>query len=101
MKTLIGGILAAVLGVIGLAIWFDEFLELLAGAIPVMLLCGGALAIYLGYDELKEDVPAEKAEDVEKCKEDIDELKKEISSLKEEKKGKEGKEEKKGKVEKK
>jgi len=45
MKTLIGGAIAAVLGVIGLAVWFSAFLQLLAGAIPVMLLLGGCLAL--------------------------------------------------------
>ena len=52
MKTLIGGAVAAVLGLIGLSVWFGEFLQLLAGAIPVMLLLGGGLAIYLfGYQD--------------------------------------------------
>ena len=52
MKTLIGGAVAAVLGVIGLAVWFGEFLQILAGSIPIMLLLGGGLALYLGFDEL-------------------------------------------------
>ncbi|MGD9211200.1 MAG: hypothetical protein PVI90_10510 [Desulfobacteraceae bacterium] len=54
MKTLIGGAVASVLGLIGLAIWFKAFLQLLAGAIPIMLLLGGGLALYLGFDELKD-----------------------------------------------
>ena len=45
MKTLIGGAIAAVIGLIGLTIWFPAFLQLLAGAIPIMLLLGGGLAI--------------------------------------------------------
>jgi arginine exporter protein ArgO len=91
MKTLIGGAVAAVLGVIGLAVWFHAFLQLLAGVIPVMLLMGGGLALYLGFDELKDtwkkDAPeAEEAEeDPEKYKKEINDLKKEIESLKSEK----------------
>jgi hypothetical protein len=54
MKTLIGGAVASVLGLIGLALWFTAFLQLLAGAIPIMLLAGGGLALYLGFDELKD-----------------------------------------------
>ncbi|MFH2066772.1 MAG: hypothetical protein ABIK15_16355 [Pseudomonadota bacterium] len=54
MKTLIGGAIGAVLGIIGLAIWFGPFLQLLAGVIPSMLLLGGCLALYLGFDELKD-----------------------------------------------
>ena len=90
MKTLIGGAIAAVIGVIGLAIWFDAFLQLLAGAIPVMLLLGGCLALYLGFDELKDtwqkDTGVEPAagpeSEVEKYRKENEELKKEIESLK-------------------
>ena len=54
MKTLIGGAAAAVLGLIGVSVWFKEFLQLIAGALPIMLLMGGGLALYLGFDELKD-----------------------------------------------
>ena len=54
MKTLIGGAIAAVLGLIGISIWFNEFLQIIAGVLPVMLLLGGGLALYLGFDELKD-----------------------------------------------
>ena len=52
MKTLIGGAIAAALGLIGIVVWWQDFLDVLAGTIPIMLLLGGALAIYLGFDEL-------------------------------------------------
>ena len=92
MKTLIGGGIAAALGLVGLGIWWAEFLMVLAGIVPVMLLLGGALAIYLGFDELKDswkkDEPeeslVEKDEEVEKYKQEIDDLKKEIKDLKSE-----------------
>jgi len=88
MKTLIGGAVAAVLGLIGLAIWFKEFLQILSGTLPIMLLLGGGLALYLGFDELKDtwkkdDKAASPATDsVEKYKQEIDQLKKEIETLK-------------------
>ncbi len=93
MKTLIGGAIAAALGVIGLVVWFDAFLQILAGAIPAMLLLGGGLAVYLGFDELKdswkkEDVTLDtplQSEDVEKYKKEIEDLKKEIDILKDQK----------------
>ena len=93
MKTLIGGAVAAVLGLIGLSVWFGEFLQLLAGAIPVMLLLGGGLAIYLGFDEMKDtwkkddsSLDAESgSEDPEAYKKEIDDLKKEIDGLKSDK----------------
>lgn len=90
MKTLIGGAIAAVIGVIGLAIWFKAFLQLLAGAIPIMLLLGGCLALYLGFDELKDtwqketcvEPTAGAVGDVDQVKKENEALKKEIESLK-------------------
>jgi len=92
MKTLIGGAIAAVLGVIGIVAWFPQFLTVVAGTIPVMLLLGGALAIYLGVDELKdswtqdeaESNSATSSEDLEKYKKEISDLKEEIETLKKE-----------------
>ena len=92
MKTLIGGAVAAALGLIGLAVWWGEFLMVLTGIIPIMLLLGGALAIYLGFDELKDtwkqddsfEAPPSSDTDVEKYKQEIDDLKSEIKSLKKE-----------------
>ena len=91
MKTLIGGAVAAVLGLIGLSVWFSEFLQILAGAIPVMLLLGGGLALYLGFDELKDtwkkdDSVAGPGDDSTAYNDEIDALKKEIETLKAEKK---------------
>ncbi len=88
MKTLIGGAIAAVLGAIFLAIWWGAFLQLLAGSIPVM---GGCLALYLGFDELKDTwqrengvAPADMGveSDMDKFKQENEELKKEIDALK-------------------
>ncbi len=98
MKTLIGGAAAAVLGIIGLAVWFKPFLQLLAGAIPFALLSGGALAIYLGFDEVKDTwkskednfAPSESNE-VETYKKEVEDLKKEVEELKGEKSEKKSK----------
>ena len=84
MKTLIGGAVAVLLGIIGIAVWFGAFLQLLAGALPPMLLLGGGLALYLGFDELKDTW--KKDEGVEAPVEDdkgrIEELEKELADLK-------------------
>ncbi len=93
MKTLIGGAVGAVLGLIGISVWWKPFLQLLAGAIPVMLLLGGGLALYLGFDELKDtwkkdDTTVEtptKTDETEKYKDEVRDLKKEIEALKAEK----------------
>ncbi len=85
MKTLIGGAVAAVLGLIGLSVWWKPFFQLLAGSIPVILLLGGGLALYLGFDELKDtwkkgdDGEADNGADSYKQK--IDELEKKIETL--------------------
>ena len=92
MKTLIGGAIAVVLGIIGITVWHCEFFTVLAGIIPAMLLLGGALALYLGVDELKDSwkkddaaPPVSENGDVDKYKQEIDELKKEINTLKSDK----------------
>ncbi len=89
MKTLIGGAAAAVLGLIGISHWWSEFMTLLAGAIPVALLLGGALAVYLGFDELKDNWQKNESfdmgsptEDSDKYKKEVEDLKKEIETLK-------------------
>ena len=106
MKTLIGGAIATALGLIGLVIWWEQFLIVLAGIVSAMLLLGGALAIYLGFDELrdrdtwKSDEAAEPSsegsegegegagegagEEVEQYKKETDDLKDEIETLKKE-----------------
>jgi hypothetical protein len=57
MAVFVGGIVAAVIGFILLLVWWKPFLSLLAGALPIMLLLGGAIAAYLGYDEVKDKLP--------------------------------------------
>ena len=84
MKTLIGGAIAAALGLIGIVVWWKPFLTVLAGTIPIMLLLGGALAIYLGFDELRETWKKDEVEDAESEDEDVEKYKQEIDDLKEE-----------------
>ena len=98
MKTLIGGAIAAALALIGFVIWWGHVLMVLGGIIPAMLLLGGALAIYLGFDELRDTWKSDEAaepssegsegegegEEVEQYKKEIDDLKDEIETLKKE-----------------
>lgn len=87
MKVLLGGIIGAVLGLIGLGIWWGPFLNLLAGGIPIVLLLGGALAIYVGYDEIKDQMKSKKEEktseaDLETAKEELQKAKAEAEKYK-------------------
>ncbi len=84
MKTLIGGAVAVLLGIIGIAVWFGAFLQILAGAIPPVLLLGGGLALYLGFDELKDSWKKNDGDDAPEAddKDRIAELEKELADLK-------------------
>ena len=86
MKVLIGGAIAAVLGLIGLGIWWKEFFVLLAGGIPIVLLLGGALAIYVGFDEMKDQMKSKKEEtsavDLDAAKEELQKAKAEAEKYK-------------------
>ncbi len=70
MKILLGGIVALVIGCVGLVVWWFEFLRVLKGVVPIILVLGGALAVYLGIEDIKttsaspapEEKPAEKKE---------------------------------------
>ena len=92
MKTLIIGAFAAAVGLILGVIWIKQFLMVAAGTVPAILFLGGALAIYLGFDELKDtwkkeetvEETSEAPEEVEKVKQEVNELKEEIEELKKE-----------------
>jgi hypothetical protein len=91
MVALVGGLIALLLGIIGLISWWDEFLWLLKGCIPLFLLLGGALATYLGSEEMKDKRRAEmekarepftpEPNDVEKYKQEVAELKAKLEAM--------------------
>jgi hypothetical protein len=96
MTALIGGLVAVALGLIGLGLWWRDFLTLLAGGVPLLLLLGGALAVYLGFEEAKDkffkksetpayEPPKASEAEVEKYKAEVDTLKKEIEDIKKKK----------------
>jgi hypothetical protein len=93
MTALVGGLVAVALGLIGMGLWFKQFLNLLAGGLPLLLLLGGALAVYLGFEETKDKFfkkgeapayePPKMAEaEVEQYKAEVERLKKEVDELK-------------------
>ena len=85
MMALAGGLVALILGIIGIVVWWTYFLKALMAGIPVMLLLGGALATYLGIEEMKDKKAAESF-DTEKddLKREVDTLKQELKDLKQE-----------------
>jgi hypothetical protein len=62
MKILLGGIVALIIGVVGLIGWWADFLKVLRGIIPIILILGGVLATYLGIEEVKTASSAKKEE---------------------------------------
>ncbi len=54
MGALVGGIIALILGLIGLIYWWPYFIKALLAIIPIGLILGGALATYLGIEEWKD-----------------------------------------------
>ena len=83
MAALAGGLVALVLGIIGIIAWWGEFIGLLMGGIPLMLILGGALAAYLGFEELKDKKSSEDFDTTkDTLQQEVDSLKKEIEELK-------------------
>lgn len=88
MKVFLGGIFAAFLGIIGVLVFHNAFFHLIAGAIPLALLLGGAMAAYLGYDEVKEKLPFTRKEETPaassetRLKEEAEKYKQEVERLK-------------------
>jgi len=86
MAALVGGVIALVLGIIGIVIWRWEFITLLKAGMPIMFILGGALAAYLGYEEIKDKNASDTSTDSQSnLKEEVESLKEEIKGLKEEK----------------
>jgi hypothetical protein len=96
MTALVGGLVAVALGLIGLGVWWRDFLTLILGGVPLLLLLGGALAVYLGFEETKDKFfkkaetpayePPKMAEaEVEQYKTEVERLKKEVEDLKKKK----------------
>ncbi len=84
MKIIIGGAIAVLLGLVGIGVWFSSLVGILKGTIPILLLLGGSLALYLGFDELKDTWKNEEGIDSESSDENdrIAALEKELDALK-------------------
>jgi len=52
--SLLIGVVVAILGLILLIAWWYEFMFLVRGCIPIMLIFGGVIAVIAGLSELKD-----------------------------------------------
>jgi hypothetical protein len=98
MKVLIGGIVALQLGLLGLVGWWSEFVDILQGSIPFLLLVGGGIATHAGIASVKDKAARKREEEIremEKREEDFEKEKekKEIERKEEELKKEKEKEE--------
>jgi hypothetical protein len=94
MMALLAGVGSLALGIILIVFFWGEFIDLLQGGIPVMLILGGALAAYLGYEEMKEKGESTGLDtETNDLKGQVESLKEEIKELKGEKSGAEKSEE--------
>ena len=87
MMALAGGLIALILGIIGIIFWWGYFLKALMAGVPIMLILGGALATYLGIEEIKDRNASDSFDTgTNDLKGEVENLKEEIKELKEEKK---------------
>ena len=94
MMSLFGGIIALILGIIFIILWWGLFVKGLMATLPALFILGGALATYLGIEELKDKAASKDFDDdTSDLKGEVESLKEEIKGLKEEKKPEEEKEE--------
>lgn len=93
MQVLIGGVIATVLGLAGLILWEADFLVVAKGAIPIIALLGGVLAIYVGLDEIRDQLHEKndlhkahllKQKELDKTKEELAQSRAESAQLKSE-----------------
>jgi small neutral amino acid transporter SnatA (MarC family) len=86
MTLLIGGIVSAFVGFVGFVLWFGDFLVLLKGAVPILMLAGGCLAAYIGFDDLQDKLNREherQEEAINKAQEEAEQYRTELEKLKE------------------
>jgi hypothetical protein len=87
MSLLFGGVIAAVLGLVSLIFWWADFMTIVKGAFPICLLLGGALAVYVGIDEMQDKIREERLksdEKLEKVREEVEAARAQAEKYKEE-----------------
>ncbi len=95
MKVFLGGVATAILGLLCIIIWHHAVLKIVLSAIPLILLLGGLMAAYLGFDEVKDKLPccrsketqepsndAKLREEAERYKQEVERLRSELDKTK-------------------
>jgi arginine exporter protein ArgO len=87
MSLLISGIVSVTLGVIGFSLWWSDFVIILKGGVPIMLILGGILAVYVGLDAMQDRMREERQkqeEKLDKTREEIEQVKAQAEQYREE-----------------
>jgi arginine exporter protein ArgO len=87
MSLLISGVVAVILGIIGFTQWWSDFVIILKGGVPIMLMLGGILAVYVGLDALQDRMKEERQkqeEKLDKTREEIEQVKAQAERYREE-----------------
>jgi hypothetical protein len=87
MSLLIGGIVSVIFGVIGFSLWWSDFVIILKGGIPILLILGGVLAVYVGLDAMQDRIREDRRkqnEQLEKARLEIEQVKAQAEQYREE-----------------
>jgi hypothetical protein len=87
MSLLISGIISIILGIIGFSHWLDDFLIILKGGVPIMMVLGGVLAVYVGLDAMQDRMKEERQkqeEKLDKTREEIEQVRAQAEQYREE-----------------
>jgi putative Mn2+ efflux pump MntP len=66
--SVIGGLVAILLGLIGLITWWSLFVRALLATVPSILILGGLIALAAGVSEIKDAMKTKKEESKEEKK---------------------------------
>ena len=65
MLAIILGLLFAVTGIWGVAVWWADFTIFLKGFVPFMIFCGGVIAMFVGINSISEALKTRKTSDAD------------------------------------
>jgi len=95
MKVFLGGVATAFLGLLCIIVWHHAVLKIVLSTIPLILLLGGLMAAYLGYDEVKDKLSYSDSrenqepsndtglkEEIERYKQEVERLRSELDKTK-------------------
>jgi small neutral amino acid transporter SnatA (MarC family) len=81
------GIISAIFGLVSLIFFWPDFMTIFKGSLPIFLLLGGALAVFVGIDEIQEKNRQERhlqEEKLEHAQKEIETIRAQAESYREE-----------------